>query len=220
MKLKFIAAAALAALLGSSAASAGEDVGWYILGAAGASNVDSTMHDSMMDNMRYRQAKAHVSSLGKTETETTNVAIKLIEGYRFNDYFAVEGGYYYLGRTKSDTKITNLNNGEEVYSAHAKLSGHMLAIDAVGILPINDRFELFAKAGAGVVRAKLTFSDDDDSWSETKTRLAPKLGVGTEWYFVENWALRAEYERVWNAYKSDGEKAHYNLFTVGVKYLF
>ena len=220
MKLKFIAAAALAALLGSSAASAGEDVGWYILGAAGVSNADSTMHDSMVDNMRDIQTDADVSTYGKTETDKTNVAIKLIEGYRFNDYFAVEGGYYYLGRTKSDTTVTDLDSGNQ-YKAHAKLTGHMLAIDAVGILLINERFELFAKAGAGVVRAKATFSDNDDSsWSETKTRLAPKLGVGTEWYFVENWALRAEYERVWNAYKCDGEKAHYNIFTVGVKYLF
>ena len=124
MKLKFIAAAALAALLGSSAASAGEDVGWYILGAAGVSNADSTMHDSMVDNMRDIQTDADVSTYGKTETDKTNVAIKLIEGYRFNDYFAVEGGYYYLGRTKSDTTVTDLDSGNQ-YKAHAKLTGHM-----------------------------------------------------------------------------------------------
>lgn len=61
-----------------------------------------------------------------------------------------------------------------------------------------------------------------DSFSKHKTRLTPKLGVGAEWLFAEDWALRAEYERVWNASKDDNGTIDidYNIFTVGVKYIF
>lgn len=231
MKLKFIAAAALAALLGSSAASAGEDVGWYVLGAAGWSNADSNLghlmsedrHDTVEEWSEGNNDFTLISD--KTSSEKNSVALKLVEGYRFNDYFAVEGGYYYLGRSKSDNKYVAKDSDDEVVSGKdsAKITGHMLAIDAVGILPINERFELFAKAGVGAVRAKLSIKNevsDDDNFSKTKYRLAPKLGIGAEYYFVENWAVRAEYERVWNAFKYEDAKVHYNLLTVGVKYLF
>ncbi len=234
MKLKFIAAAALAALLGSSAASAGEDVGWYVLGSVGAANADSDLHDDTVKETREATndlADKGISSSVSVTTDETDFSFKLGMGYRFNDYFAVEGAYYYLGNHK--TKVSGTVSGNGVTgNVHARYEakGHMLALDAVGIIPLNDRFELFGKAGVGVVQTRVSGSydwsaasyGDSDSFSKHKTRLAPKLGVGAEWFFMENWALRAEYERVWNASK-DGDGTidiDYNIFTVGVKYLF
>ncbi len=218
MKLKFIAAAALAALLGSSAASAGEDVGWYILGAVGASHADSDMKKIMNDDkeiMVEELSKGNNETHGSSSEDKFDIALKLVEGYRFNDYFALEGGYYYLGRNKGEAKAVRVDGSDEDRS-DAKVTGHMLAIDAVGILPVTDRFELFGKAGFGGVMTKVHYND----YSDTKYRLAPKLGVGAEYYFVENWAVRLEYERIWNAYKKSDFKLNYDVLTVGVKYLF
>jgi len=256
MKLKFIAAAALAALLGSSAASAGEDVGWYAIGSVGAANADSNMHDEFSKAARegidtYDDVMSNLSETDRdnlssafarasVKTDKTDFAFKLGLGYRFNDYFALEGAYYYLGKTKSTLKAesaASTTSGESASASarlHAEVKGHMLALDAVGILPITDRFELFGKVGVGAVQTRNSSSysyeltdnngsdGDSDSFSKNKIRLAPKIGVGAEFYFVENWAVRAEYERVWNASK-DGENTwdiDYNIFTVGVKYLF
>ncbi len=252
MKLKFIAAAALAALLGSSAASAGEDVGWYAIGSVGAANADSNMHDDFSDaaddiNEAFDELSpdqhAEISSAfarTSVKSDKTDFAFKLGLGYRFNDYFALEGAYYYLGKTKSTLNAggalttTDSNSASASARVHAEVKGHMLALDAVGILPISDRFELFGKVGVGAVQTRnsvsvsyeLTANGDSeggsDSYSKNKIRLAPKIGVGAEFYFVENWAVRAEYERVWNASK-DGDNTwdiDYNIFTVGVKYLF
>ena len=254
MKLKFIAAAALAALLGSSAASAGEDVGWYAIGSVGAANADSNMHDEFSKAARegidtYDDVMSNLSETDRDNLSSafarasvkTDFAFKLGLGYRFNDYFALEGAYYYLGKTKSTLKAESAATSADSSTSasatgrvHAEVKGHMLALDAVGILPINDRFELFGKVGIGAVQTRNSLSysyeftangestNGSDSFSKNKIRLAPKIGVGAEFYFVENWAVRAEYERVWNASKDSDESwdIDYNIFTVGVKYLF
>ena len=113
MKLKFIAAAALAALLGSSAASAGEDVGWYAIGSVGAANADSNMHDEFSKAARegidtYDDVMSNLSETDRDNLSSafarasvkTDFAFKLGLGYRFNDYFALEGAYSLLSKTK------------------------------------------------------------------------------------------------------------------------
>lgn len=153
MKLKFVAAAVIAAAGMSSAMAADEF--WYGLGALGGTYADSDLHDDAV-------ALLEESGLGgSVKTNEGSIAGKIILGYQFNDYFALEGGYYYLGQTK--TKINGSASDFSGNSIDGKVTGritsHMLGFDAVGMYPINSVVSLFAKAGFGIVRSKSTLSE-------------------------------------------------------------
>ena len=194
MKLKFVAAA---------------DGFWYGLGALGGTYIDSNLHDEAVKSLR----EDNVS--GTVKTHEGSFAGKVALGYQFNDYFALEGGYYYLGKT--DTTISTADDTEK-----AKITGHMLGIDAVGMFPLNSVVSLFGKVGAGVVRTTTKFSDNEGSLSQTKTRLVPKIGVGVEFDVNDYVSIRTEYEGIFKASKDSGESfdVDYHLFTVGLKYWF
>lgn len=209
MKLKFVAAAVIAAA-GMSSAMAAADGFWYGLGALGGTYIDSNLHS---------EAKKYAEFYGadSVKTDEGSFAGKIIMGYQFNDYFALEGGYYYLGQTK--TKVTFADDSSD----KVKITGHMLGIDAVGMLPLNNVVSLFGKVGAGVAQTKTKFSySDEDSDSKTKTRLAPKIGVGVEFDVNDYVSIRTEYEGIFKASKDSDESfdVDYHLFTVGLKYWF
>ena len=210
MKLKFVAAAVIAAA-GMSSAMAAADGFWYGLGALGGTYIDSNLHSDAKEDLGEHP--------GSVKTDEGSFAGKIAMGYQFNDYFAVEGGYYYLGKTKTKVTFSDYDNATD----KAKITGHMLGVDAVGLLPINNVISIFGKVGAGIVRTKTSASFfDGESYSKTKTRLAPKIGVGTEFDVNDYISIRTEYEGIFKASKdSDGTcDVDYHLFTVGLKYWF
>ena len=216
MKLKFVAAAVIAAASMSSAMAAANGF-WYGLGALGGVYANSDLHDDAV-------AALEETGLGGTvKTHEGSVTGKVILGYQFNDYFALEGGYYYLGKT--DTKI-NAANG--LATAKGKITSHMLGLDAVCMYPLINVVSLFAKGGFGIVRSKSTASFSTDvvdfnmSESSTKTRLAPKIGFGVEWDINDYISIRSEYEGIFKACKEGDSLSDvdYHLFTVGLKSWF
>ena len=210
MKLKFVAAAVIAAA-GMSSAMAAADGFWYGLGALGGTYIDSSLHN---DAKKYFLE----DEPGSVKTDEGSFAGKLIMGYQFNDYFALEGGYYYLGQTKTKIHYATDNSTDKI-----KITGHMLGLDAVGMLPLNNVVSIFGKVGAGIARTttKVSYAEDG-SESETKTRLAPKIGVGAEFDVNDYISIRTEYEGIFKASKSSSQSCDvvYHLFTVGLKYWF
>ena len=63
-------------------------------------------------------------------------------GYRFNTYFALEGSYTDFGSANSTFTTTSPNAS---YADATKVRGETL--DALGLLPVDGGFTLFAKAG-------------------------------------------------------------------------
>lgn len=190
---KLLSAAVTAALAcGISTSVMAAEPGWYALGAIGVSHADSDLHD-----LTVAEAYA-VGYSASVETTEAGVGLKLIGGYRVNDNFAVEGGYYYLGEAESE--ITS-----SAYTAKNTITGHMLAVDAVGILPLGNVFELFGKAGVGLAMTKFevgaTGPGGHASYSANENRLALKLGFGCEWNINQRIGIRAEYERTIGAAK-------------------
>lgn len=227
MKLKFVAAAVIAAA-GMSSAMAAADGFWYGLGALGGAYVDSDLHDAVYDAGVDELVSTHSDGYGSVKTDKGTFTGKIALGYQFNDYFALEGGYYYLGKIESKMNATKIgSDSSSDFRAKAKITGHMLGIDAVGMLPLNNVVSLLAKVGAGVVRTKTEWTSEgmveyDDKASKTKTRLAPKIGVGAEFDINDYISIRTEYEGIFRACNnSNGTvKTDYHLFTVGLKYWF
>lgn len=207
IKFSVLAAAIMASAMIATPSFAADnaDNGFYAVGALGGSYIDS-------DIDKVEDIGAEYSEWNKG-----SFAAKIAAGYQFNRNFALEGGYYYLGKT--DAKVSD--NGNYI---KYELTGHLIGVEGVGILPLNDVFSLFGKAGAGVAitKAKLSSNISEINDSVNKTRIVPILGAGMEWNLTPKLALRTEYEGVFGVSKEEdsGFDTNFHLFTVGMKYKF
>jgi OOP family OmpA-OmpF porin len=138
-------------------------------------------------------------------------------GYRFIRYFAVEGGYFDLGRF--GFSASTLPPG--VFNGRIKLRGANL--DAVGMLPLTDNFFALARAGLIYADARDTFSGSGSvnvlNPSRSKWAANYKFGLGLEYDFMPYLGVRAEAER----YRIDdavGNKGDIDLFSAGLLYRF
>ena len=202
-----IAAAALALL--SASAFAG-DV--YILGSVGQASTN--INKSNLDNSLIDAGVTGLSS----STKETDTGYKLQLGYQFNQYFAVEGGYVNLGEAKYSANFTGGNA-----KATAKVDGWN--IDAVGILPVNDKFSLFGKLGTFAAHTKVDVSANGPGGSATGSATANNwsthYGIGASYALTKSVGLRVEYEKFDKVGKDNSTgKADVDLWSVGVAYKF
>jgi OOP family OmpA-OmpF porin len=206
-----MAAGAAALVLTMSPSVFADDAGWYTGFNAGQSRAkidDTRIADGLLDD-------------GFTTTSISNddlhFGFKAFGGYAFNRYFALESGYFNLGKFgfTADTSPAGSLRG------NIKLQG--ANFDAVGSVPLGDKFSLFARAG-------VTYADAKDSFAGTGSvavidpspgRWAAnyKFGFGAEYDFTRFIGMRIEAER----YRIDdavGNKGDVDLYTAGLVFRF
>lgn len=187
------------------------DSGWYIGGNIGQSHAD-------IDDERITR---NLLDSGFTDINITDdnrdKGYKLYGGYQFNRYFAVEGGYFDLG--KFEFTATTLPVG--TLDGRIKLKG--LNADVVGFLPITEKFSAFGRVGVNYAEAKDTFSGTgsvhvlNPTASERKAN--PKVGVGLQYAFTDALAMRVEAER-YRINDAVGNKGDIDLVSIGLVYRF
>jgi OOP family OmpA-OmpF porin len=132
---------------------------------------------------------------------------KLFVGAGLHPNFAVEFGYVDHGKL-------NVSGGGQ--SAGIKAQGYFL--DAVGRLPLDNNFGVFAKVGVFNGKVKtygagaLGFADESDSGTDMK------YGLGVSYSMTKNIAVRGEWERY--RYKAFDEKSDVDLLSIGLSYSF
>lgn len=181
------------------------NTGWYMGGNMGISttNIDK---DKITQNLANHSYSDDEQDLG----------YKLFGGYQFNKNFALEGGYFNLGKFNYSLSTPNGS-----LDGNIKVMG--LNLDAVGILPITEDFSAFAKIGANYAQAKDSFNStgtismSDDS--PQKNDLNYKFGAGLQYAVSDALALRLEAERyrINDAVGNDGD---INLLSIGLIYKF
>lgn len=197
---------ALIALLLAFAAPAMAE-GFYVLTSVGQTKTD--LDQGYLDGAD-RALPGFQSSTDKTDT-----GYKLQLGYQFNQYFALEGGYVNLGKATYQGSAAGIGNK----SVEFKASG--VNLDAVGILPLNDRLSVFAKAGAIYAKVERNASRHNGlgnfSSSTDSTDLKGTWGLGASYDLSKNLAVRAEYEQFHKLGKDDqtGE-ANVDMLSVGI----
>lgn len=219
MKKTLLASAIMLSI--STALAAPEGV--YVYGALGYSHSDVDFGTGALA-AQMTEAKGYESVYHHEDDDS--LAAKLAVGYRFNQYFALEGVYTYLGKSKAKINATTVNQTSD--RVRTSLKVHVLSVDALGIYPVTNNFEIFAKAGLGLARTKLEISrvapapDVTGASSESKTRVTQKLGLGAEWWVTDKVAVRAEYEHLFNVGKESRNSvdADYDVVSIGVKYAF
>jgi OOP family OmpA-OmpF porin len=189
---------------------AADDTGWY-----GGINIGQS-------RAKIDDAGITRGLLGSGFTTTSisddnrDTGYKLYGGYQLNKNFAIEGGYFDLGRfgfTATTVPAGTLNGS-------IRLKG--LNLDAVGILPINDKFSAFGRAGVNYAEAKDSFSGIGISVSNpdpSKREANYKFGVGLQYNFTESFGMRAEAER-YRINDAVSNRGDVDLFSVGLVYRF
>jgi OOP family OmpA-OmpF porin len=180
------------------------------LSALGATLLGNAHAQDMDANYSYFGLSAGQSHSQLSETDTTNsllgggngasiiasehehTAYKVFGGYQFNRNFALEGGYFNLGKFSysAASGSSRLNGTYEVEGIN---------LDLIGTLPFSERFSVFGRIGAQYALTRDNFNGTGtlapakNYASKRDTNL--KVGVGLQ-YDMASWAqLRAEAER-------------------------
>ena len=140
-------------------------------------------------------------SSARTSVDETSTGIRMFGGYRFNQYFAVEGGYLDFGETTLNATTTG-----PPATAYQETDASGFSVQAVGNWPITERIGVHAKLG-GVywnARAKFRVALDGapwDAWSENESGSDWVYGLGVNAAINEHLSMRLEYE----VYRNVGE---------------
>src|ERR1035437_6879910 len=188
-----------------------DDSGWYggvNIGQARAKIDDPKITSSLL--------AAGLNTTSITDDNRDN-GYKLFGGYKFNRNFAVEGGYFDLGRF--GFTATTVPPG--TLSGTIKLKG--LNLDAVGILPIAEKFSAFGRVGMNYAQARDSFAGTGIvnvlNPNPSTREMNYKFGAGLQYDFTQSLGMRLEAER-YRINDAVGNKGDVDLFSVGLVYRF
>lgn len=196
----------MAAGLGLTTAHAA-DTGFYIGGSFGKSTVSDFSSSDL---------NTELASLGITATSTVDdedSGWKVFAGYRIMKYLAVEGAYANLGEVSADIISTAPVAG----TANVQLENKAITLSALGILPLNDKFSLFARLGLNVWDTEVSASGTGlggTNYSDSEDGTGVVYGLGAAFHLTPNLNLRAEWER----YDFDGNDL--DFMSVGLGWSF
>jgi OmpA-OmpF porin, OOP family len=129
-----------------------------------------------------------VNGISGNESATSG---KLFAGYQVNPNFAIEAGLVKFG------KVSN-NSGQ--------IDAHSQFLDAVGILPLDDKWSLLGRLGVAHVQVNTSQGDDGGN--------GLKAGLGVQYALANNMAIRGEWERY--QLKTFSDTPDTNQYTVGL----
>jgi OmpA-OmpF porin, OOP family len=146
--------------------------------------------------------------------DDSDTAYKIYAGYQFNRNFALEAAYNDWGEGTANVTALGITGDVDI-----KVKA--FSLQAVGILPLGDRFQLFAKGGAvywdldidASVSGLGTFSDSDSDFDFV-------AGVGAQVRVFRNLYLRGEFEYVPNLGNDDTGESDFQVWSVGLNFLF
>jgi opacity protein-like surface antigen len=192
--MRFIFAFVTSALLASAPAFAADDSGFYVGAGLGSFSLQSEAISLDLEGLEIDTGR---------DFDGSDFAFKVLGGWQWNKYIAFEVEYFDGGNPEdkfdfsySDSEI----DFDGQITIEADTSGWIFS--ALGIWPLGDSFNLFAKLGFvtwsvdGRAVIKVPDFDYQDSWSigsEDGTDFA--WGLGGTWNFTDNMGVRAEYQQ-------------------------
>jgi OOP family OmpA-OmpF porin len=204
-----------AALCGTSgpARAQADWYGWYLGATLGASNANITAEI--------------VPVVGATSsvflTDSRDPGYKVFAGYRFNRHFAVEGGYAGLGEFQATTQVTSPTAG--TLNADIRVIG--LFFDAVGLLPVGERFAAFGKVGVLLSETRTTRSTfgtvtPAPGLNANASTDRPNLsyGLGVQYDAGKNVTLRVVWERYIDVGDANTGEFNIDLYSGGLLFRF
>ena len=209
-QLSFLALAGFAAAC-STSVMAQEAPGFYLGGNVGGTRADfknDNINNALM-NQGFR--------INSTSTDNKSTGYKLFGGYQFTPNFAVEGGYFDLGRFSYGSTTTPAGG----FSGETRVKG--LNLDLVGTAPLSDRFSVFGRVGAAYAQSRANFNSTGlvpfNTSSNRRNDTNLKIGLGLQYAITEALAVRAELER-YRINDPIRNRGYIDMASVGLVYRF
>jgi OOP family OmpA-OmpF porin len=133
-----------------------------------------------------------------SDIDDTDTNFSVFAGYRFFPYLAAEFGYVDLGELTYNADVVLLGTSapgsvDITFSSKGPLGS------ALGIWPINDSWDVYARAGIFISDTKLKVNvgllNASDTETESKTSVDSMIGLGTAVHLGDHFSLRLEYQR-------------------------
>jgi OOP family OmpA-OmpF porin len=194
---------ALIAILIAAAAVASTAVQkFYAVGSVGRSSIDA-------EPGAINAFATSTVGASNTTNSSNDVGWKLQLGYEINTTWAVEGGYTNLG--SADYITTNA-----AYTAKGQKKADLWNLDLVGKIPLGTSFSLLARIGGyrWQTKSDMPFVGGMQKVKDDGTDV--KFGLGLQYDFNANFAVRGEFERFNGIGKSTTSgDSKVNLFSIG-----
>lgn len=198
------------AIITSPFAMAG-DLGWYIGGNVGQSR-------AKIDDARIT---SNLLGGGFTTTsivdDNRDTGYKLFGGYQYNKNFAVEAGYFDLGKFGYAATVVPAGT----LTGAIKLKG--LNLDAVGTLPLTEKFSVLGRLGFNYAQARDTFTGTGAvnvlNPNPSKNQVNYKFGAGLQYDFTPSLGMRLEAER-YRINDAVGNRGDIDMYSLGLVYRF
>lgn len=188
-----------------------DNTGMYVGIGAGESK-SKLSHASAIQN-----ALGSGVAAGPLAVDERGNAYKTYLGFPISPNWAVEAGYFNLGRFGFDGSTTPAGT----VNGTAKVQG--LNLDLVGTMPITDRWSLLGRIGAAYAETKGSIGGTGAgavAASSTKKRDTHyKFGFGTQYAFTPALTARLEGER-YQVNDMASQKGFVDLISVGLVYRF
>lgn len=169
----------------------------YLGGAFGQTKVNGACDD----------VRSTFSAFGGSTSSCsdTDNGWKIFGGYQVNKNFAVEATYIDWGGFSGTGTALGL-------PFNVTGDATSFGVAAVGILPLNERFSVFGKAGILMTDTTVTARSGSVSSSESDSSSELHIGVGMLFNVTQRFAIRAEWERA-----TDTE---IDMLSIGVQFRF
>lgn len=190
-----------------------------VLGFAGAATAAQPWMGGRMDTGLYLGAGVGASEsdidtsglIGSADKSDTGW--KIFGGYQFSRHFAVEAGYYDLGKVS----FSGTAGG-------AAISGNFdstaIGLSLVGILPVWDNFSLLGRVGVAYSEqdGSVTVGGATATAKDDLTKLT--YGLGLRYDFGRHVMVRGQWERFRVGGSNVGGEEDVDLYTVDLGYRF
>jgi opacity protein-like surface antigen len=196
-------------------------IGPYGMGGMGQSNWNgdhTPAEDALLASFQDPDLPAQNVSVG---TDENDVGYNFTFGYRFLRYFAAELGLAQFGSVVSTGKgDMDLGTGFVPVTLKQSFSAGGPMVSALGILPLNDKFEVYGRLGYLFTSSKVEFASRIDgqnagfaSFRDTSQDMV--LGVGAAYHFNQVYSARLEFQKL-DELGDDSLQEDLNFLSVGV----
>lgn len=156
---------------------------------------------------------------GTSSLDDTGSAWSAQVGYRWGSHVAAEVSYVDFGKTQYRAEPAGLAQEDSIRYLN---SGVTLA--ALGMLPLGERFDLYARGGASYVDTRTRFKISDPASGASLASVENKVhrwsavvGVGADWNIGQSFALRLDYQRFFDVGEKNATgQFDIDLLTLGV----
>ena len=208
--LRFLSIAGLGSLLATStfAQEGGYSYGGLSIGQTRAKIDEARITASLLGSGLSTSAMS---------LDESGQGLKVFGGYQFNRNFALEAGYFNLGKFG----FTSTTVPAGTLSGNIKVQG--LNLDLVGTLPLTERLSAIARVGGQYANSRDTFTG-----SGAVTVLNPnpkarsfnaKFGAGLQFEFSPSFLIRAEAER-YRINDAVGNRGDVNMYSLSLVFPF